>query len=108
MKGLFITFEGPEGSGKSTQIKLLRQFLAERGHDVVTTREPGGTAAGDRIRSVLLDKDCGSLEPETELFLMLAQRLATGQISFATTRRAAVANHVRRGSEGHRLRAGEW
>jgi len=74
MKGLFITFEGPEGSGKSTQIKLLRQFLAERGHDVVTTREPGGTAAGDRIRSVLLDKDCGSLEPETELFLMLAQR----------------------------------
>lgn len=74
MKGLFITFEGPEGSGKSTQIKLLRQFLANRGHDVVTTREPGGTAAGDRIRSVLLDKDCGSLEPETELFLMLAQR----------------------------------
>ncbi len=74
MKGLFITFEGPEGSGKSTQIKLLRQFLVERGHDVVTTREPGGTAAGDRIRSVLLDKDCGSLEPETELFLMLAQR----------------------------------
>ncbi|HOI88877.1 MAG TPA: dTMP kinase [Candidatus Rifleibacterium sp.] len=74
MKGLFITFEGPEGSGKSTQIKLLRQFLADRGHDVVTTREPGGTVAGDRIRSVLLDKDCGSLEPETELFLMLAQR----------------------------------
>ncbi len=73
-QSMFITFEGPEGSGKSTQIKLLRQYLADRGVPVVTTREPGGTPAGDRIRSVLLDKDCGNLEPETELFLMLAQR----------------------------------
>lgn len=71
---IFITFEGPEGSGKSTQIKLLQQYLTGRGISVVVTREPGGTPAGDRIRSVLLDKDCGSLEPETELFLMLAQR----------------------------------
>lgn len=70
----FITFEGPEGSGKSTQIKLLQQFFAGRGIATVTTREPGGSPAGDRIRAVLLDKECGSLEPETELFLMLAQR----------------------------------
>lgn len=70
----FITFEGPEGSGKTTQIKLLQQFLTSMGIETVTTREPGGTPAGDRIRSVLLDKDCGNLEAETELFLMLAQR----------------------------------
>lgn len=72
--GSFITFEGPEGSGKTTQIALLRDFLASRGLEVVTTREPGGTSAGDRIRSVLLGNEMGSLEPETELFLMLAQR----------------------------------
>ncbi|MDD3145830.1 MAG: dTMP kinase [Candidatus Riflebacteria bacterium] len=73
-QSLFITFEGPEGSGKSTQIKLLNNYLTSRGIETVITREPGGTPAGDRIRSVLLDKDGGSLEPETELFLMLAQR----------------------------------
>lgn len=73
-QSLFITFEGPEGSGKSTQIKLLNNYLASRGIVTITTREPGGTPAGDRIRSVLLDKDGGNLEPETELFLMLAQR----------------------------------
>ncbi len=73
-RGLLITFEGPEGSGKTTQIKLLRQFFEDLGKAVVTTREPGGTIAGDKIRSVLLDKENGHLEPETELFLMLAQR----------------------------------
>jgi len=73
-KGWFITFEGPEGSGKTTQIALLRDYLAGLGLEVITTREPGGTPAGDRIRSVLLGNETGSLEPETELFLMLAQR----------------------------------
>lgn len=73
-KGCFITFEGPEGSGKTTQIAMLRDFLISRGLEVVTTREPGGTSAGDRIRSVLLGNEIGCLEPETELFLMLAQR----------------------------------
>ena len=72
--GWFITFEGPEGSGKTTQIALLRDYLARLGLEVITTREPGGTPAGDRIRSVLLGNETGSLEPETELFLMLAQR----------------------------------
>ncbi len=72
--GWFVTFEGPEGSGKTTQIALLRDFFVSRGLEVITTREPGGTSAGDRIRSVLLGNEIGSLEPETELFLMLAQR----------------------------------
>lgn len=73
-RGLLITFEGPEGSGKTTQIKLLQQYFENRGSQVITTREPGGTVAGDKIRHVLLDKENGHLEPETELFLMLAQR----------------------------------
>lgn len=73
-QGIFITFEGPEGSGKTTQIALLRDYLVGLGFEVVTTREPGGTSAGDRIRSVLLGNEVGSLEPETEMFLMLAQR----------------------------------
>ena len=73
-KPYFITFEGPEGSGKSTQIKLLKDFFVNAGYEVFTTREPGGTYAGDQIRATLLDKACGNLEPETELFLMLAQR----------------------------------
>ena len=74
LPGLFITFEGPEGSGKSTQIKRLAADLEAAGRTVILTREPGGTPAGDRIRSILLDKTGISLEPETEVFLMLAQR----------------------------------
>ncbi|GAB4277348.1 MAG: dTMP kinase [Candidatus Rifleibacteriota bacterium] len=72
--GFFITFEGPEGSGKTTQIKQVEKFFKERGLEVITTREPGGTAAGDKIRNLLLQKGNEDLEPETELFLMLAQR----------------------------------
>lgn len=74
LPGLFITFEGPEGSGKSTQIRRLAADLEAAGRTVILTREPGGTTAGDRIRSILLDKTGISLEPETEVFLMLAQR----------------------------------
>ncbi|NLM16442.1 MAG: dTMP kinase [Candidatus Riflebacteria bacterium] len=73
-RNLFITFEGPEGSGKSTQINKLCEYLKSKGADVLITREPGGTFAGDRIRSILIDKSSGDLEPETELFLMAAQR----------------------------------
>jgi dTMP kinase len=72
-RGFFITFEGPEGSGKTTQIKFLKHFFAARDYSVVTTREPGGTQPGDKIRDILLDNS-NQLEPETELFLMLAQR----------------------------------
>ncbi len=70
----FITFEGPEGSGKSTQIKKLQEFFAEKGFETLVTREPGGTKPGDAIREVLISKSSGKLEAETEMFLMLAQR----------------------------------
>ena len=70
----FITFEGPEGSGKSTQIKLLQDFFNKKGFETLVTREPGGTIPGDSIREVLINKSSGNLEAETELFLMLAQR----------------------------------
>ncbi len=70
----FITFEGPEGSGKSTQIKKLQSYFVEKGFETIVTREPGGTVPGDAIREILISKSSGKLEPETELFLMLAQR----------------------------------
>ncbi len=73
-KQLFITFEGPEGSGKSTQIKRLQEFFVKKGFETIVTREPGGTIPGDSIREVLINKSSGNLEAETELFLMLAQR----------------------------------
>ena len=73
--GFFITFEGPEGSGKTTQINLLKEFLvANTNNEIVITREPGGTKFGDSIRDLLLNHRDDDLEPETELFIMLAQR----------------------------------
>jgi dTMP kinase len=74
-RGLFVTFEGSEGCGKSTQIKLLSAWLRERGHDAVLTREPGGTPAGDAIRHLLQHAPEGhGLVPEAELFLFAASR----------------------------------
>lgn len=72
-KGLFITLEGVEGCGKSTQADRLVAWLTERGYDVVLTREPGGTPLGERLRDALLDVGGGMLA-ETELFLYLASR----------------------------------
>lgn len=74
MAGLFVTFEGVEGCGKTTQAELLRQSLEQEGHRVVFTREPGGTDVGERIRDVLLDTRLSGMEPITELFLYLASR----------------------------------
>jgi dTMP kinase len=75
-RGLFITFEGLDGSGKTTQIRRLAASLEGEGHRVVTLRQPGGTALGDRIRSVLLDSrseaELGTIAPEAEMALMLA------------------------------------
>src|SRR5512145_1232018 len=74
MPGLFITFEGIEGSGKSTQISLLRDHLIRMGRDVVLTREPGGTPIGDQVRKVLLDPANKALDPTAELMLYAASR----------------------------------
>jgi dTMP kinase len=74
-RGLFVTFEGSEGCGKSTQIRLLASWLRERGHEAVLTREPGGTPAGDAIRHLLQHAPEGhGLVPEAELFLFAASR----------------------------------
>lgn len=72
--GRFITFEGGEGSGKTTQIRLLAAWLTEQGYDVLTTREPGGTRIGDAIRALLLDPSYTEMRPETEILLFSAAR----------------------------------
>ena len=71
---MFITFEGGEGCGKSTQIKLLAQALEQRGYQVLQVREPGGTAVGERVREVLLAKESEGLDPVAELMLYEAAR----------------------------------
>jgi len=77
-RGFFITFEGLDGSGKTTQLRRLAASLTTQGHSVVTLRQPGGTALGDRIRSVVLDSRSesrlGAISPITELTLMFADR----------------------------------
>jgi dTMP kinase len=73
-KGFFLTFEGLDGSGKSTQLRLLVGWLQARGERVLVTRQPGGTRIGDRIRSLLLDSKADSPAPMAELGLMFADR----------------------------------
>src|SRR5258706_12339242 len=73
-RGRFITFEGLDGSGKSTQLEKLAAALRAQGIDVVTTREPGGTAIGEKVRAVLLDSRTAGLDPWAELALMFAAR----------------------------------
>ncbi len=63
---MFITLEGPEGSGKTSQIPALREFICARGYDVLVTREPGGTDVGDQIRDVLMNLKNISIVPRTE------------------------------------------
>lgn len=71
---LFITFEGPEGSGKTTQMELLSGYLEEKGYSVLATREPGGTSIGDQIRAVLLDPHNTEMLPASEALLFSAAR----------------------------------
>lgn len=74
MEARFITFEGIEGCGKSTQIGLFAEYLRKKGRNVVVTREPGGTAVGDQIREILLNPKNISIAPMTELLLYAAAR----------------------------------
>jgi dTMP kinase len=74
MKGKFITLEGPDGSGKSTIIKLIGDYMKEKGIDFIVTREPGGTKIGEKIRSIILDNENISMGPETEALLYAAAR----------------------------------
>lgn len=71
---MFITFEGIEGSGKSTALNRVRQALLDEGHGVLLTREPGGSRLGRTLRSILLDLSNDDIVPEAELFLYLADR----------------------------------
>ena len=73
-KGLFITFEGIDGCGKSTQIRLVTEYLDAKGMDYLLVREPGGTVIGEKIRSVLLDKENNEMSPSAELLLFEAAR----------------------------------
>jgi dTMP kinase len=73
-RGIFITFEGVEGSGKSTQVAALERRLVARGLSVTVTREPGGTPVGEEVRRILLDLGHEGMLPLTELFLYLASR----------------------------------
>ncbi|MBQ4467792.1 MAG: dTMP kinase [Firmicutes bacterium] len=74
MKGLFISIEGPDGSGKSTQIENIRNFFADKNIEIVFTREPGGTPIGERIREIILDNSFKEMDYMTEAMLYAASR----------------------------------
>lgn len=74
MAGLFITLEGSEGAGKSTNLSYIHDYLTAAGHQVVQTREPGGTPLSEHIREVLLSHDYDGMDADTELLLVFAAR----------------------------------
>lgn len=74
MEGLFITMEGPDGSGKTTQIDLLKKYLKSKGYDIVITREPGGTVISEAIREIILNKEYTEMSHMTELLLYASAR----------------------------------
>ncbi len=71
---MFITFEGPDGSGKTTQLRGLAEFLCQQNYQVLTTREPGGTSISEQIRTILFDLRNAEMVPRTEILLFLASR----------------------------------
>ena len=74
MKGLFIVMEGPDGSGKTTQINLLKEYLEEAGYECFITREPGGTVIGEEVRQLILNPEHKEMYPVTEMLLYAASR----------------------------------
>lgn len=74
MRGKFITLEGPDGSGKSTMLNLIGQYLKENGYNYIITREPGGTKIGEKIRDIIIDRDHEKMGAETEALLFAASR----------------------------------
>ena len=74
MKGLFIVMEGPDGSGKTTQINLLKEYLEEAGYECLRTREPGGTVIGEEVRQLILNPEHKEMSPVTEMLLYAASR----------------------------------
>ena len=74
MKGLFIVMEGPDGSGKTTQINLLEHYLKEAGYECLITREPGGTVIGEEVRELILNPEYKEMSPVTEMLLYAASR----------------------------------
>lgn len=75
MKGIFISLEGVEGTGKSTQLEFILDYLSKHDKQVIASREPGGTEVGERIRDLLLAKEIEAMHAETELLLMYAARM---------------------------------
>lgn len=88
---MFITFEGPEGSGKTTQARLLYEYLLEQEYPVVLTREPGGTRISDKVREILLDPSNTEILPRTEILLFSASR---AQLSDRFIRPHLQQNHI--------------
>ncbi len=74
MRGILISVEGPDGAGKTTQITLLKEYLAKKGYDSIITREPGGTKISEKIRSLILDRENMEMGRETEMLLYAAAR----------------------------------
>ena len=74
MNGLFIVMEGPDGSGKTTQINLLKEYLEEAGYECLITREPGGTVIGEEVRQLILNPEHKEMSPVTEMLLYAASR----------------------------------
>lgn len=89
MPALFVTFEGPEGCGKTTQVRLLAEWLSARGYDVLATREPGGTRIGEQIRAILLNPEHTEMVPAAEILLFSAARAQIVQ--------EVIIPHLRRG-----------
>lgn len=73
-QGIFITFEGTDGSGKTTQIELLKEYLTRRNYEFIVTREPGGTPIGEELRKIILNKEFHMMTPVTEAMLYAASR----------------------------------